>query len=168
VAGADFSQILGSSNEILFSGPNQARSSGGRQRRLSWFGEDIFHGGSWNVILGARVDDWKNYRGSILTIPNSGASTPLQYPARSNLALSPRLSVLRSLAERLAVTASIYRAFELPPERALPDVSRGERFHSQQPFSHSGTPHRCGGRHASRPLRSTSASARDLFLERHR
>lgn len=114
VAGADFSQILGSSEETLFSGPNQARNSGGRQLRVGWFGEDIFHHGSWNVVVGARADYWKNYRGSILTIPNSGEPATTVYPARSDLALSPRLSVLRSLGDRLALTGSIYRAFRAP------------------------------------------------------
>ena len=114
VAGADFSQVLGSSNEALFSGPNQARDSGGRQRRIGWFGEDIFHHGSWNIVLGARADNWKNYRGSVLTIPTSGEPSESQYPARSDFALSPRLSVLRSLGDRLAVTGSIYRAFRAP------------------------------------------------------
>ncbi len=114
VAGVDFSQVIGFSNEALFSGPNQARDSGGRQWRIGWFGEDIFHRGSWNVVLGARVDHYKNYRGSVLTIPNSSSPTVTQYPPVSDLALSPRLSVLRSLGDRLAVTASIYRAFRAP------------------------------------------------------
>jgi outer membrane receptor protein involved in Fe transport len=112
--GSDFTQVLGSSNEALFSGPNQARDSGGRQRRIGWFGEDIFHYGRWNVILGARADHWKNYRGSILTVPTSGGPVLTQYPARSDLALSPRLSILRSLGDRLAATGSIYRAFRAP------------------------------------------------------
>jgi len=112
--GGDFTQVLGSSNEALFSGPNQARDSGGRQRRIGWFGEDIFHYGRWNVILGARADDWKNYRGSVLTIPTSGEPALTHYPDRSDLALSPRLSILRSLGDRLAVTGSIYRAFRAP------------------------------------------------------
>jgi outer membrane receptor protein involved in Fe transport len=114
VVGADFSQVLGSSNEALFSGPNQARDSGGRQHRIGWFGEDIFHHGSWNIVLGARADDWKNYRGSVLTIPNSGEPAGTSYPERSDLALSPRLSVLRSLGDRLAITGSVYRAFRAP------------------------------------------------------
>ncbi len=114
VAGVDFSQVIGSSDEALFSGPNQARDSGGRQQRIGWFGEDIFHRGSWNLVFGARVDDWKNHRGSVLTTPNSGTPTGTQYPPRSDLALSPRLSVLRSLGDRVAVTGSIYRAFRAP------------------------------------------------------
>jgi len=114
VAGADFSQIIGSSEEALFSGPNQARNSGGRQLRIGWFGEDIFQHGRWNVVLGARGDDWKNYRGSVLTTPNSGEPTATAYQTRSDLALSPRLSVLRSLGERFAITGSVYRAFRAP------------------------------------------------------
>jgi len=114
VAGADFSQVLGSSNEALFSGPNQARDSGGRQRRIGWSGEDIFHHGGWNVVLGARADDWKNYFGNVRTIPNFGEPTATAYPTRSDFALSQRLSVLRSLGDRLAVTGSIYRAFRAP------------------------------------------------------
>jgi outer membrane receptor protein involved in Fe transport len=114
VLGGDFTQVLGSSNEALFTGPNQARDSGGRQRRIGWFGEDIFHYGRWNIILGARADDWGNYRGSTLTTPTSGEPALTQYPDRSDLALSPRLSILRSLGDRLAITGSIYRAFRAP------------------------------------------------------
>ena len=114
VAGGDFAQVFGSSNEALFSGPNQARDSGGRQLRAGWFGEDIFHRGRWNVVLGTRIDFWRNYRGQVLTFPTSGQPALTQFPARSDLALSPRVSVLRSLGERLAVTGSFYRAFRSP------------------------------------------------------
>ena len=114
VAGGDFSQVFGSSNETLFSGPNQSRDSGGRQLRGGWFGEDIFHRGGWNIVLGARVDAWKNYRGSVVTVPTSGQPAQTSFPARSDVALSPRLSVLRSLGERLALTGSFYRAFRSP------------------------------------------------------
>jgi outer membrane receptor protein involved in Fe transport len=36
------------------------------------------------------------------------------YPSRSDLAFSPRLSVLRSLSRNVSVTASMYRAFRAP------------------------------------------------------
>jgi outer membrane receptor protein involved in Fe transport len=114
VAGGDFSQVFGSSNEALFSGPNRSRDSGGRQLRGGWFGEDIFHRGGWNIVFGARVDAWRNYRGQVLTVPTSGQPVLTPYPARSDLALSPRVSVLRSLGARLAVTGSFYRAFRSP------------------------------------------------------
>jgi outer membrane receptor protein involved in Fe transport len=114
VAGGDIAQVIGSSQEALFSGPNQARNSGGRQLRGGWFGEDIFHHVGWDIVLGARLDAWKNYRGSVLTTPISGQPSFTPYPAKTDLALSPRLSVLRSLGERVSVSGSIYRAFRAP------------------------------------------------------
>jgi outer membrane receptor protein involved in Fe transport len=114
ITGVDLNEVIGSSNEVLLSGPNQARNSGGRQRRLGWFGEDIFHRGKWNIVLGTRVDDWKNFQGSVLTIPNVGQPALTKYPDRTDVALSPRLAVLRSVSDHVAVTGSIYRAFRAP------------------------------------------------------
>lgn len=71
---------------------------------------------NWTVILGARVDNWNNFNASSICTPVDGACTSpsVLYPSRSDLALSPRLSVLRSLTQNVSVTASMYRAFRAP------------------------------------------------------
>jgi outer membrane receptor protein involved in Fe transport len=114
IGGADINEVMGASDERLLTGPNQARNGGGRQRTLGFFGEDIFHHANWTVILGARVDDWKNFNGTLTTIPITGPPVITIYPDRNDLALSPRLSVLRAITSHVSVTGSIYRAFRAP------------------------------------------------------
>jgi outer membrane receptor protein involved in Fe transport len=124
VGGMDLNEVIGSSVDALFSGPNQGRIGGGRQRNLGWFGEDIFHRSNWTVILAARLDDWSNLAGKFIVIPVSGTPTVTLYPDRSDLALSPRLSVLRALNQHVSVTGSIYRAFRAPTLNELYRVFR--------------------------------------------
>lgn len=114
IAGMDLSEVIGGSEDSLFSGPNRSRTGGGRQRMLGWFGEDIFHRRNWTVMLAARVDDWSNFAGRMITVPASGAPVITAFPDRSDVAFSPRLSVLRALNEHVSVTGSVYRAFRAP------------------------------------------------------
>ena len=114
LGGADFSEVIGASNEILLTGPNRNRNGGGRQRTLGFFGEDIFRHAKWTVILAARVDDWRNFNGSLVTVPRAGAPVKTTYPSRTDVALSPRLSVLRAVNEHVSLTGSVYRAFRAP------------------------------------------------------
>jgi outer membrane receptor protein involved in Fe transport len=114
IGGMDLNEVLGSSADKLFTGPNQYRSGGGRQRTLGWFGEDIFHRSKWTVMLATRLDYWNNFNGRLIVVPVSDPPTVANYSDRSNLALSPRLSVLRTLNSHVSATASIYRAFRAP------------------------------------------------------
>ena len=114
LGGADFSEVIGASNEILLTGPNRNRNGGGRQRTLGFFGEDIFRHAKWTVILAARVDDWRNFNGSLVTVPLAGSPVKTTYPSRTDVALSPRLSVLRAVNEHVSLTGSVYRAFRAP------------------------------------------------------
>ena len=114
IGGIDLSEVMGSSNELLFSGPNRSRVGGGRQRTLGLFGEDILRLRKWTVILAARFDDWNNFSARLIRVPVSGSPVATLYPRRSDVAFSPRLSVLRSLNEHVSVTSSIYRAFRAP------------------------------------------------------
>jgi outer membrane cobalamin receptor len=114
IAGMDLSEVIGASQDVFFSGKNQAQVGSGRQRALGWFGEDIFHRPKWTVIAAARVDDWSNFQGQTLVVPFSGTPTLTEYADRRKLALNPRLSVLRSVSEHVSVTGSIYRAFRAP------------------------------------------------------
>jgi len=114
LGGADFSEVIGASNEILLTGPNRNRNGGGRQRTLGFFGEDIFRHAKWTVILAARVDDWRNFNGSLVTVPLAGSPAKTTYPSRTDVALSPRLSVLWAVNEHVSLTGSVYRAFRAP------------------------------------------------------
>lgn len=114
IGGTDLNEVIGASDELLFSGVNKSRNGGGRQRTLGFFGEDILHRAKWTVILAARLDDWSNFTGSLVTVPLSGSAVVTHYPDRNDVAFSPRLSVLRSLNEHLSLTCSVYRAFRAP------------------------------------------------------
>jgi len=118
IGGADLMEVMGSSNEQLFSTGVHTRNNaaGGRQQIFGFYGQDIVHFRGWTFILGARVDDWNNFDASNICTPVSGTCTaPSQlFPSRSDLAFSPRLSVLRSLTHNISVTGSVYRAFRAP------------------------------------------------------
>ncbi|MGH9647015.1 MAG: TonB-dependent receptor, partial [Bryobacteraceae bacterium] len=114
IAGMDLSEVIGASQDVFFTGKNQAQTGSGRQRALGWFGEDIFHCPKWTVIAAARVDDWSNFQGQTLVIPVSGPPSLTQFADRRKLAFNPRLSVLRALNEHVSITGSAYRAFRAP------------------------------------------------------
>lgn len=118
VGGADAMEVMGASDEQLFSSGVHTRNNaaGGRQRIVGLFAEDLIRIKNWTVILGARLDNWNNFNASSICTPVAGACTSpsVLYPSRSDLAFSPRLSVLRSLNQNVSVTASIYRAFRAP------------------------------------------------------
>ena len=118
VSGADAMEVMGASDEQFFSSGTHTRNnaSGGRQRVVGLFAEDLIRIKNWTVILGARIDDWNNFNSSSICTPVAGTcpSPSVLYASRSDLAFSPRLSVLRSLSHNLSVTGSIYRAFRAP------------------------------------------------------
>jgi outer membrane receptor protein involved in Fe transport len=119
IAGMDLQEVMGASDEQLFSSGTHTRNkaAGGRQRTLGLFGEAIFRlSQKWTIILAARFDDWNNFDASSITSPVGSPGPPAAslFPSRSDSAFSPRLSVLRSLNNHLSITGSIYRAFRAP------------------------------------------------------
>ena len=118
IAGMDLMEVMGASDEQLFLSGTHTRNNaaGGRQRILGWFGEDLIRWNSWTIILAGRFDDWNNFNASSICTPVFGTCTSpsVLYPSRSDLAFSPRLSVLRSLGRNVSVTGSMYRAFRAP------------------------------------------------------
>jgi outer membrane receptor protein involved in Fe transport len=119
IAGIDLMEVMGASHEQLFTAGTHTRNnaSGGRQRILGGFGEDLLRWNNWTIILAGRFDNWDNFNASSICTPVSGscASSPsILYPSRSDLAFSPRLSVLRALGRNVSVTGSMYRAFRAP------------------------------------------------------
>jgi outer membrane receptor protein involved in Fe transport len=117
IGGMDLMEVMGASDEQLFSSGTHTRNnaSGGRQRILGIFGEDLIRFHNWTVILAGRFDDWNDFNASSICTPVSGTCpSPALYPQRSDRAFSPRLSVLRSLSRNVSVTGSMYRAFRAP------------------------------------------------------
>ncbi len=129
IGGMDLMEVMGASDEQLFSSGVHTRNnaSGGRQSILGTFGEDLIRWNNWTIILAGRFDDWNNFDASSLCTPVSGTcpSPSTLYPSRSDSAFSPRLSVLRSLGRNVSVTGSMYRAFRAP---TLNELYRSFRF----------------------------------------
>src|ERR1019366_6645075 len=119
IVGTDLMEVMGASDEQLYSSGTHTRNNaaGGRQRILGLFGEDILRVRQKStIILAGRFDDWSNFDASSICTPVSGKCTSPStlYTARSTTAFDPRLSVLRSLNRHVSLTSSIYRAFPAP------------------------------------------------------
>jgi outer membrane receptor protein involved in Fe transport len=119
IGGLSFLEVMGTSEEQIFSSGLQTANSvsGGRQRTAGVFAEDVFRIGSkWTLIAAARFDHWSDFRGVSFRTPltSGGIAISKTFPAKSDNAFSPRLSVMHSLNRNLNATASIYRAFRAP------------------------------------------------------
>ena len=119
VAGFEEREVRGASDELGFvsNSPSVATGAGGRQSSTGFFIESITRPTDrWMVQGSLRADYWRNQRGYINTVPLTGIGSPSSnlFPDRSEHALSPRLSVLRKVNERVFLSASIYRAFRAP------------------------------------------------------
>jgi outer membrane cobalamin receptor len=128
VAGVDVRGVRGVSDETAIAN-NRATtfsSSGGRQRRAGFFVQDLFSISSrWQLSVNARYDNWRDSSAaSVSRNLTTGAVTPRFFPARSQDAFSPRLSLIYRPTEQLSLRASAYRAFRAP---TLNELYRGFR-----------------------------------------
>lgn len=119
VAGFDAREVRGASDEIAFV---QGRATsligaGGRERSQGIFVEDIVRvTPRLNATVGVRFDRWRNYAARSETRPltMTGTTTTNLFPARTETAWSPQLSVLYQPTKSLSLTAAMYRAFRAP------------------------------------------------------
>jgi outer membrane receptor protein involved in Fe transport len=118
VAGFDDHEEIGASHDILFTKgvPSADQSSGGRQRSLGFFGEDLIQiTPRWILSLSARVDHWSNFDASIVRIPiSTGVPAITQFDDRSQNAFSPRATLRHQINSNISWDASVYRAFRAP------------------------------------------------------
>ena len=119
VAGYDEHEEIGASREIFFSGGKNSfdKSSGGRQRTLGIFGEDLIQiTPRWLLTLNARVDYWRNFEASTICNPvNSPCTSPsTNFADRNYDAFSPRMALLYQINSNISWSASVYRAFRAP------------------------------------------------------
>ncbi|HEY6328122.1 MAG TPA: TonB-dependent receptor, partial [Blastocatellia bacterium] len=119
VAGVDERQVQGSSDELKFFDNmlTSAVGSGGRERIVGAFGEDIIRlGASWLLTVGARGDYWDNYDALSATQPLShpGPELVTDFANRTYDALSPRASLLHRFNQHVSASAAVYRAFRAP------------------------------------------------------
>jgi len=121
VAGVESAEVMGWSNESIFSATTGARTAntvaGGRQRRVGVYGEDILRlTQRWIVTVGGRLDHWRNFDAQSLRTPlvPPGPTTVTPFAERSENTFSPRLSLLYAASSRVTLTTSVYRAFRSP------------------------------------------------------
>ncbi len=118
VAGFDDHEEIGASHDVLFTkgAPSADQSSGGRQRTLGIFGDDLIQiTPRWLLSLSARVDHWSNFDASIVRTPlSTGIPALTQFADRSQNAFSPRATLRHQFNSNISWDASVYRAFRAP------------------------------------------------------
>jgi outer membrane receptor protein involved in Fe transport len=117
VAGVDYHEEIGASHEVLLSGGTTDLSSGGRQRTVGIFGEDLIQiSPRWFLAASARVDIWSNFDAATLRVPVTPPNAPTDtiFPDRAQNAFSPRLTLRNQIDSHLSWNASVYRAFRAP------------------------------------------------------
>jgi outer membrane receptor protein involved in Fe transport len=117
-AGIEGRDVQGHSAEKTFTAaaPKAEVDSGGRQRIIGYFGQDAVHiAQSWVLTFGGRVDTWLNSRGYANSFPlPSGPLTVSDFANHSQLAFSPRVSLLHTFGHGISASASVYQAFRAP------------------------------------------------------
>ncbi len=90
--------------------------AGGRQHSFGFFAQDAyFFSPSWLLTIGGRVDTWSNNSGYQNRTPvPTGNPTASAFPERTETAFSPKISLLKSFSNGVAVSASVYRGYRAP------------------------------------------------------
>ncbi|MEW6130788.1 MAG: TonB-dependent receptor [Acidobacteriota bacterium] len=118
VAGFDFREVRGASDELVFAGGRitSAVGAGGRQRIFGIYGQNIIRlTDKFFATIGGRVDRWRNYDGlSTSRVFATAVVTPTFFKDRAETAFSPRLSLLYKAHENVSLFVSGYRAFRAP------------------------------------------------------
>lgn len=119
VAGVDYREVRGASDELGFTAGKLTLGvgSGGRERTVGVFGEDIIRiTPRWFLTLGVRGDHWSNYD-ALSTSRPLPAKTPVtvtKFSDRTENAFSPRVALVHKLTQNVSVMVSGYRAFRAP------------------------------------------------------
>ncbi|HEX5411306.1 MAG TPA: TonB-dependent receptor [Terriglobia bacterium] len=129
MAGFDGREVRGSSNELGFFGGRMtsALGAGGRQRTAGVYGEDVIRlTMRWQVTAALRFDHWRNYDAlsTLKPLTSSSPLTVMDFPERTESAVSPRLGMLYRLTSNISLVGSAYRAFRAP---TLNELYRGFR-----------------------------------------
>jgi outer membrane receptor protein involved in Fe transport len=138
VAGIDYHEEIGASHEVLLSGGTTDSSSGGRQRTVGIFGEDLIQiAPRWFLSPSARVDHWSNFDAATLRVPVAPPGTPTDtiFADRSQNAFSPRLTLRNQINSHVSWNASVYRAFRAPSLNELyRSFRQGNTLTEDNPF----------------------------------
>jgi outer membrane receptor protein involved in Fe transport len=116
--GVEDHDVRGHSFETTYNAgrPTALVDAGGRQRITGFFFQDAFYfARNWLLTVGGREDTWLNSRGFSNRTPlPTGVPAINNFANRTENAFSPRVSLLRTFSNSLALSASVYRAFRAP------------------------------------------------------
>ncbi len=127
VAGVEGRDVRGFSDEVGYfnAAVSAYLGTGGRERSFGVFVGDAFSRGRVVLAGSLRFDRWMNQDGLSLTrAANTGAATLIEFPDRSEQALSPRISLLVRLVQGGSAYGSCSRSFRAP---TLNELYRGFR-----------------------------------------
>lgn len=119
VAGFDGREVRGASDELVYGGGRATSlvGAGGRERAFGLFAQNLVRVTSRAILtVGARFDRWRNYdaRSTTQRLTPPLTTTVINFPDRTETALSPRASVLLKATASLSFTIAGYRAFRAP------------------------------------------------------
>src|SRR5262249_40286474 len=107
VAGFDFRNVRGASDEIVFTAgrATSAVGAGGRERAFGIFGQDIIRATDrFFITIGGRYDRWRNYDAlSATKVFATRARSATFFTPRDESAFSPRLTLLYKVNDHLAL-----------------------------------------------------------------
>ncbi len=117
-AGFEAHDVRGHSAELNYKAgaPSALADAGGRQHFFGFFAQDAFlFAPRWLLTFGGRVDTWNNNTGYQNRTPlPTGTPSTTSFPDRSESVFSPRVSIMHSLHNGVALNASVYQAFRAP------------------------------------------------------
>jgi len=116
-AGMDFRHIQGkNSEEILPTLPDHGtRSTSGKQQTLGWYVEAEMHPLEDLEVLGSvRLDYWRNFDGEQSSQRGLATDGVTKFATKSQVEVSPRLSLRYAITDELALRGGVYRAFRAP------------------------------------------------------
>jgi outer membrane receptor protein involved in Fe transport len=116
ILGVEGRRVSGETREAIPGPPASTQTAGGQEMTGAAFLGDVFVvGQAWTFTGGVRFDAWEDRDGRKTTVSSAGTiSSETRFPARSESALSPRLSVLFRASPDVSLAASAYRSFRAP------------------------------------------------------
>jgi len=114
--GLEGQHVSAETREAIPGPPASTQTAGGQEKSGAAFLEDVFAAGeAWTLTGGVRFDAWEDRDGRKTTVSSAGTITSeTRFPARSETAPSPRLSVLFRSSPDVSLAASAYRSFRAP------------------------------------------------------
>ena len=116
VTGTDFWLVSGQSADNVFFGPRVGlvRLGGGKQATIGFFGEENYALSSRaTVVLGARLDVWKNFDGIQGSFPPGFRKTD-PVGSRTEVVFSPRAGFTYQVNSWFSLHGSAFRSFRAP------------------------------------------------------